>query len=122
MSMQENGGAESYIQPGGNNIMLVYILYLVSFITGGLASIVGVVFAYLNRGKGAAWADTHYTYQIRTFWLGLLYSVICVVLAFIAIGFLLMFLVAVWVIVRCIKGLQAASRREPIADPETWLV
>ena len=121
MSMQENGGAESYIEPGGNNVNLIYILYLAAFVVG-LTGLVGLVFAYLNRGKSAPWVDSHYTYQIRTFWIGMLYSFICVVLAFVGIGFLLMFLVAVWVIIRCVKGLQASSKKEPIADPETWLV
>ncbi|AXS39400.1 glycolate oxidase subunit GlcE [Breoghania sp. L-A4] len=121
MSMQSEGGANSYLEPGGNNVTLVYILYLAAFVVG-LTALIGLVFAYLNRGKGPAWTQSHYTYQIRTFWIGLLYSLICVALAVIGIGFILMIAVAVWMIIRCIKGLQAASRREAIADPQTWLI
>ncbi|MDJ0930159.1 DUF4870 domain-containing protein [Breoghania sp.] len=121
MSMQENGCAESYIEPVRNNILLVSVLYLAAFVVG-LSGLIGLVFAYLNRGKSTIWADSHYTYQICTFWISLLYVLISMALTFVGIGFVLMFLVAVWVIIRCIKVLQAASRCEPIPDPTTWLV
>ena len=41
--------------------------------------------AYINRGQAAGtWAESHYTYQIRTFWIGLLYSCISILLMFVA--------------------------------------
>jgi len=106
--------------PGPGNVQVIYILYLVGFVVA-VTHLVAVVMAYLGRGKGEAWLDSHYTYQIRTFWIGLLYGLVSVVLVFALIGFVLMPLVAIWVVVRCIKGLQAAGRREPIANPATWL-
>src|SRR5690554_7491444 len=53
--------------------MVVYALYLASFVVG-FTSVIGVVIAYVYRGKGPAWLDEHYRYQIRTFWIGLLYA------------------------------------------------
>jgi uncharacterized membrane protein len=32
-----------------------------------------------------------------------------------------LFATLVWAIVRLIKGLQALSRKEPVANPQTWL-
>jgi uncharacterized membrane protein len=29
--------------------------------------------------------------------------------------------VLIWMIVRCIKGLQLAGRNEPVPNPETWM-
>ncbi len=113
--------AGSWIEPGRQNVQLVYILYLVSLAIG-LSLFVGLVFAYMNRGNADPWLDSHYTYQIRTFWIGLLYSVICFVLAFVGIGFLLMFVALIWFVVRCVKGLQAITREAPIDNPETWMV
>ncbi len=113
--------AGSWIEPGRQNVQLVYILYLVSLAIG-LSLFVGLVFAYMNRGNADPWLDSHYTYQIRTFWIGLLYSVICFVLAFVGIGFLLMFAALIWFVVRCVKGLQAITREAPIDNPETWMV
>ncbi len=117
----EQGEVSGWIEPGRQNAQLVYILYLVSLAVG-LTGLVGLVFAYINRGSAAAWVDTHYTYAIRTFWIGILYSIICVLLAFIGIGFLLMFVVLIWFVIRCIKGLQAITRNQPIDNPETWTI
>ncbi len=120
MSMQNNNDASGYIEAGERNVSLIYILYLVSFIVG-VTVLIGLVFAYMNRGKVSGWVDSHYTYQIRTFWMGLLFGFVSMLLMFVGIGFLLMFVVAIWMIVRCVKGLQAAGRREAIANPQTWL-
>ncbi|WP_419909804.1 DUF4870 family protein [Hoeflea sp.] len=114
--------AQSWIEPGQKNVQLVYILYLVSLITAFLPLVVGMVMAYMNRGNSEDWIDNHYTYAIRTFWMGLLYGFICFITAFIFIGFLLALAVLVWFVIRCLKGLQAAGRKEPVQNVETWLI
>lgn len=50
--------------------MAVYILYLVGFLAG-ITALVGLVLAYVNRSDASAWLQSHYTFQIRTFWIGL---------------------------------------------------
>ncbi|MDA4847618.1 DUF4870 family protein [Hoeflea poritis] len=114
--------AQSWIEPGQKNVQLVYILYLVSLITAFLPLVVGMVMAYMNRGNSEDWIDSHYTYAIRTFWMGLLYSFICFVTAFVFIGFLLALAVLVWFVIRCLKGLQAAGRKEPVRNVESWFI
>lgn len=99
---------------------LVYILYLVGLLVP-VVPIVGVVLAYMYRAQMTDWLASHNTFQIRTFWMGLLYAIVAMVLMITFIGWLIYIAVVVWLIVRCVKGLQAVSRREPIADPETWL-
>ena len=111
-----------YLAPGGANVRLIYILYLVSLAIG-VTILIGLVMAYLNRREAiGTWAESHYTYQIRTFWIGLLYSLISVVLMLVGIGFLLIAAVAIWGLVRCIRGLQWASAGQPVQQPETWFV
>ncbi|NML74694.1 hypothetical protein HHL25_11215 [Rhizobium sp. S-51] len=112
---------ENWLQPGKLNVQLVYILYLVSFLIG-ISGLVGLVLAYLNRGKAGGWIESHYTYAIRTFWIGLLYGLVSVVLTFVFVGVLLALGTVVWVVVRCVIGLQKANAGEPIAKPETWWV
>ena len=111
----------AWLQPGAGNVKLVYLLYLVSFVLG-VTAIVGVVFAYVNRGQSDDWVETHYTYLIRTFWIGLLYFAVGGLLAVLIIGIFVIFAVAVWVIVRCVIGLQKIARAEPIADPQSWWI
>ena len=113
---------DRWLEPGKTNVQVVYGLYLAGFVLGGIPSLIGIVMAYINRGKSAPWIETHYTWAIRTFWIGMLYSLAAALLMIVAVGFVLMFAVAVWVIVRCIVGLQKAGRDEPIANPESWWI
>lgn len=112
---------DRWLEPGKTNIQVIYILYLASFVVG-ITGLVGVVMAYINRGKSAPWIETHYTWAIRTFWIGVLYSLIAALLMIIAVGFVLFFAVAVWVVIRVVVGLQKAGRNEPIANPESWWI
>ncbi|MEM9104738.1 MAG: DUF4870 domain-containing protein [Pseudomonadota bacterium] len=117
----QNENAESWIEPGQKNAQLVYILYLVGLMLG-FTAIIGMVMAYMNRGNSEDWIDSHYTYAIRTFWIGILYSIISFVTAFVLIGFLLAIATMIWFIIRCVKGLQALTRKEPVNNVESWLI
>lgn len=117
----QSNDAESWIAPGQKNAQLVYILYLVGLMLA-FTTIIGIVMAYLNRGNSEDWIDSHYTYAIRTFWIGILYGFISFVTMFIFIGFLLAIATMVWFIIRCIVGLQALTRKEPVANVNSWLI
>jgi uncharacterized membrane protein len=104
----------------GQSAETVYILYLASLILG-VTGIVGLIMAYVKRDEAAEWVKTHYRFQIRTFWIGLLYMVIGLITAVILIGFLIWLFNVVWLIVRCVKGMQAVSRGEAYPNVTTWL-
>jgi uncharacterized membrane protein len=104
-----------------NVVLAVYILYGAGFVTG-LAFIVGLVIAYLKRDEAPPWLRTHFTFQIRTFWISLLWGVVGVLtawllvgLAFLAFGFLL-------TLARTVKGFLRLNDDKPINDPESWLL
>jgi uncharacterized membrane protein len=99
---------------------VVYILYLVSLLVG-LTSIVGLIMAYVNYDEAPEWVRTHYRFQIRTFWIGLLYAFIGVVTCIIVLGIFWLIFVGVWWIVRCVKGMQAISRGLPYEHPASWM-
>ena len=103
-----------------NQAKIIYVLYLAGFVLG-ITPLIGVVMAYIARGSAPDWLATHYRYQIRTFWIAFLYSVISALLTVILIGFLGFLAIAVWMIVRCVKGFQAADKGEPIENVESWL-
>jgi uncharacterized membrane protein len=105
---------------GGSTAKIVYILYLVSLAVG-VTSIVGLVMAYVNQGQAPAWMETHYRFQIRTFWILLLYSLVALLLTFVIIGVVLWPLILIWFIVRCVKGLMAIERRQAYPSPASWL-
>ena len=99
---------------------LVYLLYLVGLVLG-ITVLIGVVVAYMNKGDAPAWAATHYRFQIRTFWIGLLIGAVGLVLSFVVVGFAVLIAGCVWFIIRCVKGIKIASRAAPYPNPTTWL-
>jgi len=101
--------------------MIVYICYLGSFCAGGVPGLVGLILAYVNRDTGPDWLKSHYRFQIRTFWIGLLYTVISLALSIVVIGIFLLIATFVWYIVRCALGLDKLLKREPYPNPESWM-
>lgn len=99
---------------------IVYILYLTSFILGGITSIVGVVIAYIHDKDAPEWLNTHYRFQIRTFWISLCYGLVSVILIPVLIGIPLMLLTILWFIIRSIKGFKNLLHSRPIENIETW--
>ncbi len=102
-----------------NTVSIVYILYLVGIIVG-ITPIIGLIMAYINIGNAPQWLKTHYQFQIRTFWIGMLYCVAGALLSVVLIGFLILLFSLIWYIARCIKGLQTVGRQEAIVDPKSW--
>ncbi|MEN6541095.1 hypothetical protein [Parvibaculum sp.] len=102
-----------------DGVKLVYILYFVSFVLA-ITAIGGLIYAYLKRGTASAVAASHYTWQIRTFWIGLLYSVLGALSLFFVIGLFILLATAIWFLVRSIKGFIAAGEGRPIQNVDTW--
>ncbi len=114
---------EEEIQPTkstDSSAKIVYILYIVgAFI--GLAGIVGVIIAYVNKDDAPEWLKTHYQFQIRTFWIGALYLIIGSLLSLILIGWLVLLFWVIWLIVRSVKGLKLLDAKQAHPNPTTWL-
>lgn len=60
---------DRWLEPGQTNALVIYILYLAGLVIG-ITGIVGIVLAYINRGKAGGFVESHYTFLIRTFWIG----------------------------------------------------
>jgi uncharacterized membrane protein len=92
---------------------VVYALQAAGFFVG-ITWIVGVIVDYVKRDDAAGtWLESHFRWQIRTFWFGLLWGVIGGILSFVLIGFLVLAADGVWIIYRIVKGwLRLAERRE----------
>ena len=101
--------------------LIIYILYLVAC-ASGITAVVGVVMAYVSRSTAPDWLKSHYTFQIRTFWMGLLYFTVSAALCVILIGVPLLIASFIWYIVRCAMGLSRLLRNEPYPTPESWTV
>jgi len=98
----------------------VYVLYLLGYITG-ITAIIGVVIAYIQADSANAPVKSHYTFQIRTFVIGLIYFLVGLLLLNVAVGALILLWALVWSLVRNVKGLLALNRNDPITNPKSWM-
>ena len=112
----------------------IYALHAASLLTGilgaatvvgafltGWPSIIGVILNYVKRADArGTWVESHFRWQIRTFWFGLLWVSICVlfiVLTFgigILIAWLPLALITIWFIYRVARGWLALKNRRPM--------
>jgi uncharacterized membrane protein len=93
---------------------VVYALQAASFLLG-VTWIVAVVINYVKKEDVAGtWLESHFSWQIRTFWWGLLWGVIGFVTAFIIVGFAVLFADTVWIIYRIVKGWLRLSENRPV--------
>ena len=87
----------------------------------GLPSIVAVILNYVKRSDArGTWAESHYRWQIRTFWFALLWLIIALVLITtmvgIPIGVGLLIAVTIWLIYRVARGWLRLVDRQPMYD------
>ena len=129
--MSDYSVVEDRTMPG-----VVYGLYFLGFATAGLTSIAGLIIAYAQRGVGEGLAHSHYTFLIRTFWIGLVWMVLAglvlgvgIPLSFILIGIPLLLLAKlmfgmgfVWYALRCVVGVIHLARDEPYPRPYAVLL
>ncbi len=92
-----------------------------SFVSG-LPSIVAVVLNYLNRDQvRGTWLESHFRWQIRTFWFAALWIVVALVLVFTLVGipFALALVLGsgLWVIYRVVRGWLLLKDRRPMPMP-----
>jgi len=93
--------------------------FIVTAFVFGVPSIVAVVLNYVKRGEArGTFLESHFRWQIRTFWFTLLWCAIGAVLFATIIGALvaipLFVVVGVWVIYRVVRGWLALKDGKPI--------
>ena len=81
----------------------------------GWPSLIAVILNYVKRSEArGTWLESHFRWQIRTFWFGLLWGVIGGLLAFVLVGFAILFAAAVWIIYRIVKGWLCLADGKPL--------
>jgi uncharacterized membrane protein len=95
--------------------LVVYILQALSFFFG-ITAIVGVVINYVKKEDAAGTLyESHFDWQIRTFWWGLAWSVLGFILIFaFGLGFIVWFVAWIWMIYRVVKGWLKWNDNQPV--------
>jgi uncharacterized membrane protein len=110
---------------------LIYALHAFSLLTGligaatvigafltGWPSIIAVILNYVKRSEvRGTWLESHFRWQIRTFWFGLLWVALCAGFVFVTfgIGIVIAWIplvgVGLWFIYRIVRGWLALASR-----------
>ena len=85
----------------------------------GLPSLVAVFLNYLKRGDvNGTWLESHFRWQIRTFWFTFLwlvvYGLLIITIIGILVAWILIALLGLWVGYRVIRGWLALFREQPV--------
>jgi uncharacterized membrane protein len=103
---------------------IVYALHAFSLLTGiigtativgafltGWPSIIAVILNYIKRSEArGTWLESHFRWQIRTFWFGLLWISLCLIFILVTFGigvlvaWIPMALVGLWFVYRIVRG------------------
>ncbi len=92
-----------------NLTQLVYILQAISLVVG-VTAIAGLILNYLKRDEvKGTYLESHFAWQIKTFWYALVGVILGWLLAIVLIGFLILGAVGLWYIYRIVKGWLALN-------------
>jgi len=113
---------------------VIYLLHAFSLLTGilgaatvigafliGWPSIIAVILNYVKRDEArGTWLESHFRWQIRTFWFGLLWVSICMMFIIMTLGigiliaWLPLMIITFWFIYRVVRGWVALRDRRPM--------
>ena len=113
---------------------LIYLLHTLSLLTGilGAATVIGaflvgwpsiaaVILNYVKRGQARhTWLESHFQWQIRTFWFGLLWVSLCLLFVVLTLGvgilvaWLPLGIITIWFIYRIARGWLALAGGRPM--------
>src|SRR5919197_1409928 len=101
-------------------VTIAYALQAAGFFFG-ITWIVAVIVDYVKRDDArGTWLESHFRWQIRTFWFGVLWVAVCAlfVIATLGIGLLIAWLplvvVGLWFIYRIARGWMRLTERRPM--------
>ena len=137
--MSEESARHDRVERGGSLVTLTHVIYALhaaSLLTGligaatvvgafltGWPSIIAVILNYVRRSDvRGTWLESHFRWQIRTFWFGLLWVGLCLlfVVATFGVGVLIAWLplglVGLWFIYRIARGWLALKDRRPMYE------
>ena len=122
----------SFGQPSANMVTVTHLIYalhgfavftglvgsatIIGSFVASLPSIAAIVLNYWNQAAvRGTWLESHFRWQIRTFWWGLFWSVIGFGLIWVfGLGFVVLGVVYIWTIYRVVKGWLKLTERKQV--------
>ena len=110
-----NDSRQPDLQSLKNIATAVYALQAVSFLLV-ITYFIAVILNYIKRDDTrGTWLESHFRWQIRTFWFGLLWFALGGLTFFIVIGWAILFAASLWLIYRILKGWLNLNDGKPMS-------
>ena len=107
-------GADIGSEAERNTLLIAYVLHALGPFTF-LTAIAGVILNHIKvNDTASAFIKSHHRWLLRTFWFGLLWSILAGVLMVIGVGFIIYAVVVVWYIYRIVRGILIFTERKPL--------
>jgi uncharacterized membrane protein len=108
-------GADLQTQSLARLATIVYALQALSLLTSGLALFAGMIINYVRRDDvRGTWLESHFRWQIRTFWFTLLWTLVGIATLVVMVGWGILFAVTLWLIYRIVKGWLYLYEKRPM--------
>ncbi|MBW8882762.1 MAG: hypothetical protein JF615_15480 [Asticcacaulis sp.] len=130
----------TFLADGRGMAMLIYALLFFMMMSFGATGILALILTtFADSDTTPEWIRSHYRFQARTFWIGIVPTLLVMVLyltvvpalmasfgnnegAKIAVTFLTVMPVLGWVAARCAMGFNHLFHSRPYPNPKAWLV
>ncbi len=105
---------DEMIQPLKTLTTVIYAFYAATFISG-ITCIIAIVINYVKKDDVAGtWLESHFRWQIRTFWFGLAWMFLGALTWIVVIGWIILAVNCVWLIYRIVKGWLNLNENKPM--------
>lgn len=101
--------------------LTLYALILFAVPTLGFSAIIGLLAVTGRTVNASPFLLSHYVYQQRTLWIAAIGALVALILIPVGLGVFVLFLLAVWTLLRGAAGVWRLKNAQPISDPRTWL-
>jgi uncharacterized membrane protein len=93
---------------------IIYALYAASYLIG-ITAIVAIIVNYVKKDDVAGtFLASHFRWQIRTFWFGLLWGVLGALTFVLVVGWFVIVADGIWIIYRIVKGWLRLNDNKPM--------
>lgn len=107
---------------GALGLYAVYALILFAVPTGGFSALIALLAVYVRPTPDEPIARSHFIFQKHTLLIAAVAGLIGILLIVVNLGVFILFIMAVWVLVRGAWGVITLIAGKAIANPRQWLI
>ncbi len=107
---------------GASSLFAVYALILFAVPTLGVSAAIALLAVTGRAGPSGDVAASHFIFQQRTLWAGAVVALAGAILVVVGLGVFVLFVLAVWLILRGAAGVLKLKAGRAMPNPRGWLI